>query len=108
MRMAPILSAFGASMLIVATPSFGQMTFTGLPSYCRAMSEAATPTLLARTQNVPRAQAEALMQGMTDSTSIRMVREVIAFAYSRPASMSLESMRSELRELCMAKKVFVQ
>jgi hypothetical protein len=37
-----------------------------------------------------------------------MVKEVIDFAYSRPASTSLDAMRGELRNLCLAKKIFVQ
>jgi len=76
-----------------AAPAAAQMTFSDLPSYCRAMSEASSPTLLARTQNIPRSQAEALMQGMTDPASIRMVREVITFAYSRPAGTPVETLR---------------
>jgi hypothetical protein len=94
--------------LSVAPSAFAQMTFNDLPSYCKAASEASTPTLLARTQNVPRAQAEALMQGMTDPQSIRMVKEVIAFAYSHPAGTPVEALRTELREECLAKKIFVQ
>lgn len=108
MYAAPILAALSVTILIVATPSFGQVTFTDLSAYCRAMSEASTPTLLGRTLNISRAQAEAAMQGMTDPASIRTVREVIAFAYSRPAGMSLEAMRLELRELCMTKKILAQ
>ena len=72
------------------------------------MSEASTPTLLARTQGIQRSEAEALMRGMTDPASIRMVREVIEFAYARPASTSLDALRAELRDLCVAKKIFVQ
>jgi hypothetical protein len=95
-------------VLLVAPSAFAQMTFNDLPSYCKAASEASTPTLLARTQNIPRAQAEALMQGMTDPAAIRMVKEVIAFAYSRPAGTPIETLRSDLREQCIAKKIFVQ
>jgi hypothetical protein len=84
------------------------MTFNDLPSYCKAMSEASTPTLLARTQNIPRAQAEALMQGMTDPASIRMVKEVISFAYLHPVGTPIETLRSDLRDQCIAKKIFVQ
>jgi hypothetical protein len=91
-----------------APSAFAQMTFNDLPSYCKAASEASTPTLLARTQNIPRSQAEALMQGMTDPVAIRMVKEVIAFAYSRPAGTPIETLRSDLRDLCVAKKIFVQ
>jgi hypothetical protein len=57
---------------------------------------------------IPRAQAEALMLGMTDPAAIRMVKEVIAFAYSRPAGTPIETLRSDLREQCIAKKIFVQ
>jgi hypothetical protein len=85
-----------------------QMTFNDLPSYCKAVSEASTPTLLARTQNMPRSQAEALMQGMTDPAAIRMVKEVIAFAYLRPAGTPVEALRAELKEQCLARKIFTQ
>lgn len=91
-----------------AQPARSQMTFNDLGSYCNAASEASTPTLLARTQNIPRAQAEALMQGMTDPAAIRMVREVIAFAYSRPAGTPVDALRNDLREQCMARKIFAQ
>ena len=73
-----------------APSAFAQMTFNDLPSYCKAASEASTPTLLARTQNIPRSHAEALMQGMTDPATIRMVKEVITFAYSRPQARPLK------------------
>lgn len=94
--------------LVVAAPALAQMTFNDLPSYCKAASEASTPTLLARTQNIPRSQAEALMQGMTDPAAIRMVKEVIAFAYARPAGTPVEALRAELREQCIARKIFAQ
>lgn len=94
--------------LLTTTASFAQMNFNDLPSYCKAASEASTPTLLVRTQNIPREQAEALMQGMTDPVAIRMVKEVIAFAYSRPATTSIEALRTDLRDQCLARKIFVQ
>jgi hypothetical protein len=50
----------------------------------------------------------ALFHPMTDPLAIRMVKEVIDFAYSRPASTSLNDLRAELRNLCLAKKIFVQ
>ena len=103
------LSSFGAMLVCaIASPSHAQTTFNDLPSYCRAMSEASTPTLFARTQGIQRSEAEALMSGMTDPVSIRMVKEVIDFAYARPASTSLDTLRVELRNLCMAKKILVQ
>jgi hypothetical protein len=63
---------------------------------------------MARTQNIPRSQAEALMQGMTDPAAIRMVKEVIAFAYSRPAGTSVDVLRNDLKDQCMAREIFVQ
>jgi hypothetical protein len=48
------------------------------------------------------------MMGMTDPQSIRLVKEAIEFAYSRPASRSVDLLRTELRNLCLAKKIFVQ
>jgi hypothetical protein len=48
------------------------------------------------------------MQGMTDPASIRMVKELIEFAYSRPASAKFDALRAELLNLCLARKIFVQ
>jgi hypothetical protein len=45
---------------VTSTPLLAQMTFNDLPSYCRAMSEVSTPTLLARTQGIQRSEAEGL------------------------------------------------
>ena len=95
-------------LCLVARPVLGQMTFNDLPSYCKAASEASTPTLLARTHNIQRSQTEALMQGMTDPSAIRMVKEVIAFAYAHPAGTPVEALRAELNEQCIARKIFVQ
>lgn len=103
-----ITTVLGLMLLMVAAPAFGQGTFSDLVSYCTAAAEASTPTLLARTQNVPRSQAEALVQVMTDPTSIRMVNEVIAFAYSRPPGIPIEVLRTDLREECLARRIFVQ
>jgi hypothetical protein len=63
---------------------------------------------LRETQNISRGQAEGLMQGMTDTQAIGRVKEVIAFAYSRPVGTPIETLRSDLREQCIAKKIFVQ
>ena len=92
----------------MSSPVLAQMTYTDLATYCHDMSEVSTTTLVARIRGVSRSQAEAMMQGMTDPVSIRMVKEVIDFAYSRPTTTSLEAMRTELRNLCMDKKIFVQ
>jgi hypothetical protein len=100
--------AAAIALSCLSTPSFSQMTFTDLPSYCRAMSEASSPTLLARVQGVPRSRAEALMQRMTDPASIRMVKEVIDFAYSQPPGVGIDGMRAELPSRCVSKKIFVQ
>jgi hypothetical protein len=102
-------AAFAAIILsLCSNPSFAQMTFSDLPSYCRAMSEASSATLLARSQGIPKSQAEAMMAGMTDPASIRMVKEVIDFAYSQPPNLSVDAMRTELRNRCLSKKIFVQ
>jgi hypothetical protein len=93
---------------VAVQPAWSQMTFNDLGSYCKAASEVSTPSLLARSQNIPRAKAEALMQGMTDPVAIRMVKEVIAFAYSRRAGTSVETLRNDLKEQCMARKIFAQ
>jgi hypothetical protein len=91
-----------------AHPSFGQMTFTDYDAYCRAASEVSTSTLVARTQGIPKSQVRDLIKGMTDPLAIRMVEEVIEFAYSRSATTGLEQLRNELRNLCLAKKIFAQ
>ncbi len=90
------------------TPAWAQVTFNDLGSYCTAASEVSSPTLVMRAQGLPKSQAEALMSGMTDPVAIRMVKEVIEFAYSRPANISVDQLRGELRNLCLARKIFAQ
>jgi hypothetical protein len=72
------------------------------------MTETSTPTLLARTQGIKRSEAEGLMRDMTDPASIRMVKELIESAYSRPASTKLDTLQTELLKLCLGKKIFDQ
>jgi hypothetical protein len=72
------------------------------------MSEASTTTLMARTAGVPRSRTESLMEGMTDPLAIRMVKEVIEFAWSRPTTTSLDALRAELKKLRLARKIFDQ
>jgi hypothetical protein len=83
-------------------------TFTDYGAYCDAMAEVASPTLQARASGISKAQAASLMNGMTDPQAIRMVNEVLDFAYSKPVGTTVEAMRSELKILCRQKKVFVQ
>jgi len=97
--------------LALAGPSSAQqINPSNLTSYCRSMSEMSSTILVARTEGVPRADAEGLIteSGMTDPLSIRLVKEAIQFAYSRPVSSDIDALRAELRALCMAKKIFVQ
>lgn len=101
------LSIFCVLFLATGAAS-SQVTFNNMDDYCTAASEASTPTLLARTQGVSRAEVEAYMNGMTDPVAIRMVKESIAFAYARPAASTLTSLRSELKSLCLARKIFAQ
>jgi hypothetical protein len=100
------LSMLGS--LLISTIALVQTTYTDLPSYCGDMSEASTTTLMARTAGVPRSQAESLMEEMTDPMAIRMVKEVIDFAWSRPTTTSLDPLRAELKKLCLARKIFDQ
>ena len=92
--------------LSVSSPA--QVNYPDLASYCRAMSETSSTILQARIDGISRSDAEALISGMTDPVSIRLVKEAIQFAYSHPASTDIDVMRAELRALCMAKKIFVQ
>ncbi len=98
-----------AALLLLALPAtaFAQ-TYTDLASYCKNMSEVSTATLLARVRGWPRSQAEGAMRGMTDPLAIRMVKEVLDFAYSRSTTTNLDVLRTELRNLCLEKKIFVQ
>jgi len=99
-----------ACLFLLASPSaaFAQ-TYTDLATYCHDMSEVSTSTLLERIRGYSREHVEAAgMKGITDPLTIRMIHEVLDFAYSRPATMSLEAMRTELRNLCLQKKIFVQ
>jgi hypothetical protein len=89
------------SLCCLSSPAFSQMTFTDLGSYCSAISETSTTILVARTQGMPRSQAEALMQGMTDPVAIRLIKEALDFAYSRPARATVDGLRAELRNMCL-------
>ena len=101
--------AIAAPLLFALSASAFAQTYTDLASYCRDMSEVSTTTLLARIQGHSRTEVETVgMKGITDPLTIRMIHEVIDFAYSRPANTSLEALRTELRNLCLAKKIFVQ
>lgn len=94
--------------VVASSPCYAQMTFSNYASYCSAMSETSTPTLLARTQGMSRSEVEKTMAGMTDPVSIRMVEQLIDYAWSRPATTSIGEMRAELRSLCLARKIFAQ
>jgi hypothetical protein len=96
------------ALLACTGKAASQTSFNDVASFCKVASEVSTPSLMARTQNLPKSRAEALMQGMTDPQAIKMVREVIAFAYSRPAGTPVEVLRSELNSECVARRIFVQ
>lgn len=95
-------------LTLAASTAAAQMTFTNIESYCTAMSEVSTPTLLARTQKISKQKAIDLMQGMTDPQAIRMAKEVVEFAYARPQTLTIEQMRAELKRLCIDRKIFTQ
>jgi hypothetical protein len=97
-----------ASSLLSFSSASAQMTFNDRPSFCKAASEVSTPSLMARTQNIPRVRAESLMEGMTDPQAIRMTKEVIAFAYSQPVGTPVEQLRAELNKRCLARQLFDQ
>ena len=63
--------------LVFTGPSFAQVTFSDYGQYCEVMSEASSTTLVARTQGMPKTDALALMNGMTDPLAIRLINEVI-------------------------------
>jgi hypothetical protein len=103
------LSAIAACLRFVLPATAFAQTPTDLVSYCQEMTELSTTTLLARTRGYSRLEVEtAGMKGITDPLTIRMIKEVIDFAYSRPAGTNLDALRTELRNLCLAKKIFVQ
>jgi len=97
-------------ILSLTVPLSAQVNYPNLAAYCRAISETSSTILQARIDGISRADAEGLIMesGMTDPVSIRLVKEAIQFAYSRPASSDIDALRAELRSLCMAKKIFVQ
>jgi hypothetical protein len=99
---------FAPLSLLLFNSASAQMTFNDRPSFCKAASEVSTPSLMARTQNIPRARAEGLMEGMTDPKAILMAKEVIAFAYSQPAGTPVEQLRAELNKRCLARQLFDQ
>ena len=104
------------SMLIVICLVFAvatanaQTTYRKLDFYCVAITVASEPLLQYRIKGMPRSGAQELLKPKAgeDPDVIRWLEEVIEFAYSRPSSMNLEQMKSELRSLCLAKKIFVQ
>ncbi len=83
-------------------------SYWNIDSYCAAMIEFSTPTLVAQVEGKPKQEMIEMMEGMTDPKSIRMVLELIEFASSRPREMKVSAMRAELRELCIERKIFVQ
>jgi hypothetical protein len=102
-------SLFAAAAYLVLTASaFAQTYYTDLASYCHHMIEVSTVTLMARTQGISKSEVEDHMRDMTDPLAIRMVKELIEFAYSHPQSSSVDALRIELRNLCLAKKIFAQ
>jgi hypothetical protein len=107
------IGATVAFFFCLSTSSFPQ-TFTDLASYCRAMTEASKSTLLARIEGLPRSYPEEAMNKTLreattpDPLATRMMKEVIDFAYSRPANTDFDKMRTELLNMCLAKKIFMQ
>lgn len=95
-------------LVAAATALSAQMTFRTVEEYCSAMAEVSTPTLMTRVNGISKKDAIEMMRGMTDPKSIRMVNEVLDYAYSKPASVPLDQMRVELRKLCLDRKIFVQ
>jgi hypothetical protein len=103
------LSAIAAVLRFVLPAAAFAQTHTDLVSYCQEMTEHSNSTLLARTLGYSRSEVETRgMKGITDPLTIRKIKEVLDFAYSRPASTKLDALRTELRNLCLAKKIFVQ
>jgi len=100
---------FGAlsALLVLQHPALAQ-GFTDYGAYCDAMVQVASPTLQARVSGISKVEAESLMSGMTDPQAIRMVKDVLDFAYSKPIGTTVDVMRSELKELCLHNKIFVQ
>ena len=96
------------ALTLGASIAAAQMTFNNIESYCTAMSEASSPTLLARTQGITKQKAIDLMQGMTDPQAIRMAKEVVEFAYARPQTSTIGQMRADLKQLCIDRKIFTQ
>jgi hypothetical protein len=100
--------AIACVVTALSVPALAQINFNNMESYCAAISDTSSTILVARTNGIQISDAESLLAGMTDPFSIRLVKEALEFAYSRPATRSVESLRAELRNLCLAKKIFVQ
>ena len=92
----------------MATTVWAGPQFSDYAKYCEIASQATSSTLAARVGGMSRADAVALMEGMTDPLAIRMVKESIEFAWSQPPAMGVDAMRSELKRRCLAREVFVQ
>lgn len=99
---------FMTILLSLVTSVAAAQTFTTIDAYCAAMSEASTPTLRTRAAGVSKQQAVDLMRGMMDPKSIKMVKELIEFAYSEPQGSTLDQMQARLKQLCVSRKIFAQ
>jgi hypothetical protein len=76
--------------------------------FCNKITEASESILMARINGVPESRAQQLIERMTDPRAIRFAREITAFAWSRPPTMGLPTMRHELTTNCLAKAIFAQ
>ena len=89
-------------------PAFCQQTFSSYDDYCKAMVYTSTPLLIAKLSVMSKSEALKPVQEMTDSSSIKMVTELVEFAYGYNKNSKLESLQNELLNKCMAKQIFVQ
>ena len=71
------------------------------------MGDVSFPILAERAAGTPRSQIEAEVKELPEKEGQKFIWEVIEFAFSRPAGTTVEAMRAELIELCLAKKIFV-
>lgn len=109
------MASVSTRLVALATISFGALcgstqaqSFKNINEYCEAMAQASSVTLVFRTTGQPKQRALDETKLMTDPTAIRMVKEVIEFAYSRPLGSSVDSLRADLKKLCIERKVFAQ
>jgi hypothetical protein len=107
MRTLSCSAAIACAVTLWACAPASSQEFRDHGAYCRAMGEVSLPILAERAAGTPRSRIEAEVKELPQKEGLKFISELIEFAFSRPAGATVEAMRAELIELCLAKKIFV-